>query len=92
MPYTEDELKKLKKLENGSQQPMPTNTVRTAWLLSQYPDEEAKFFATWILSDFKNLFLVPLAAALAAAVALALFFRPPAKPQPAPEEATALAA
>src|SRR5437016_7219261 len=30
-------------------------------------------------TDFKHLFLVPLAAALAAAAALALFFRPPAK-------------
>ena len=33
------------------------------------------------VTDFRGLFMVPLAAALVAAVALALFFRPPPKPQ-----------
>ena len=32
-------------------------------------------------TDFRALFLVPLAAALVAAIALALFFRPPKKPE-----------
>jgi MFS family permease len=40
-----------------------------------------KTFANDGVTDFKGLFLVPLAAALAAAVALALFFRPPQKSQ-----------
>jgi len=40
-----------------------------------------KTFAHDGVTDFKGLFLVPLAAALAAAVALALFFRPPQKSQ-----------
>ncbi len=41
-----------------------------------------KTFANDGVTDFKGLFLVPLAAALAAAVALALFFHPPLKSQP----------
>ena len=36
------------------------------------------------VTDFRGLFLVPLAAALVAAVALALFFRPPKKPETQP--------
>jgi nucleoside transporter len=43
-------------------------------------------------TDFRNLFLVPLAAALLAAIALALFFRPPLKPEVQPAEANAVAA
>lgn len=43
-------------------------------------------------TDFRGLFLVPLAAALAAAVGLALFFRPPPKPQAQPQPEPALAA
>src|SRR5436190_19836191 len=43
-------------------------------------------------TDFKNLFLVPLVAALVAAIALALFFRPPPKRQPEPAAAAAMAA
>jgi nucleoside transporter len=42
--------------------------------------------------DFKHLFLVPLFAALAAAIALALFFRPPQKQQPTPAAEAAVAA
>jgi hypothetical protein len=38
------------------------------------------------VTDFHSLFLVPLGAALAAAVALALFFHPPATPKPAEGE------
>jgi sugar phosphate permease len=41
-----------------------------------------KVFTQNGVTDFHGLFLVPLGAALAAAVALALFFRPPPKPQP----------
>ena len=41
------------------------------------------------VTDFKGLFLVPLAAAVAAAVALALFFHPPKKEQPTLAGATA---
>src|SRR5207244_8945578 len=44
------------------------------------------------VTDFKNLFLVPLAAALVAAIALALFFRPPPPRQPEPAAAAAMAA
>jgi nucleoside transporter len=33
------------------------------------------------VTDFRGLFLVPMAAALVAAIALALFFRPPVKPE-----------
>src|SRR5262245_61783707 len=40
-------------------------------------------FARDGVTDFHGLFLVPLAAALSAAVALALFFHPPLKSQPA---------
>jgi MFS family permease len=39
--------------------------------------------------DFHGLFLVPMGAALAAAVALALFFHPPRKTQPSPERVAA---
>ena len=39
-------------------------------------------FTTNGVTDFKGLFLVPCAASLAAAVALALFFHPPRKTQP----------
>ncbi|MGA2863815.1 MAG: MFS transporter [Verrucomicrobiota bacterium] len=42
--------------------------------------------------DFHGLFLVPLAIATLAGIALALFFRPPAKKEPAPSTETALAA
>ncbi|HEY2953474.1 MAG TPA: MFS transporter [Verrucomicrobiae bacterium] len=48
-----------------------------------------KTFANNGVTDFKGLFFVPLAAALAAAVAMALFFRPPMKTQPAIGGATA---
>jgi len=41
-----------------------------------------KTFAADGVTDFRGLFLVPLAAASAAAVALALFFHPPKKEQP----------
>ncbi len=44
------------------------------------------------VTDFKDLFLVPLSAALVAAIALALFFRPPPKRQPEPAAAAAMAA
>ncbi len=44
------------------------------------------------ITDFHGLFLVPLAAALAAAIALALFFRPPAQPAQAPVKEAAVAA
>jgi MFS family permease len=44
------------------------------------------------ITDFRGLFLVPLAAALGAAIALALFFRPPALPAPAPAREAAVAA
>jgi len=43
-------------------------------------------------TDFRSLFLVPLAAASVAAIALALFFRPPPKPQPTPAAREAVAA
>jgi len=39
------------------------------------------------VTDFRGLFLVPLGAATFAAIALALFFRPPPNPQPAPAAA-----
>src|SRR5215472_15317827 len=42
------------------------------------------------VTDFKHMFMVPLAAALVAAIALALFFRPPPKQQPAPTPAAAV--
>jgi nucleoside transporter len=41
------------------------------------------------VTDYRGLFLVPLAVALAAAVAMALFFHPPRKTEPAPDAATA---
>jgi len=44
------------------------------------------------VTDFKHMFMVPLAAALAAAIALALFFRPPPKEHPTPAAAAAIAA
>ena len=44
------------------------------------------------ITDFRGLFLVPLVAASAAAVGLALFFRPPAREQPAPQARTAVVA
>ena len=44
------------------------------------------------ITDFHSLFLVPLGAATVGAIALALFFRPPPKPQPtAPMEAAVAA-
>lgn len=43
-------------------------------------------------TDFHSLFLVPLAAAVFAALALALFFRPPPKPQSKPAAEVAVAA
>lgn len=49
-------------------------------------------FVTNGRTDFHSLFLVPLGAALAAAVALAVFFRPPPKQQPVPVAQTAVAA
>ncbi|HEV2395134.1 MAG TPA: MFS transporter [Verrucomicrobiae bacterium] len=42
--------------------------------------------------NFRGLFLVPLGAALLAALALALFFHPPKKPQPTPAEPEAVTA
>jgi hypothetical protein len=42
--------------------------------------------------DFRGLFLVPLGASLLAAIALALFFRPPVKPEPKPAPKAAVAA
>ena len=42
--------------------------------------------------DFRSLFLVPLGGALVAAIALALFFRPPAKQEPARAAAAAVVA
>jgi len=44
------------------------------------------------VTDFKHMFMVPLVAALAAAIALALFFRPPPKERPTPAAAAAIAA
>lgn len=44
------------------------------------------------LTDFRGLFLVPLAVALAAAVALALFFRPPIKTEPESHKQSAMPA
>ncbi len=44
------------------------------------------------VTDFKHMFMVPLAAALAAAIALALFFRPPPKEHPTLAAAAAIAA
>ena len=43
-------------------------------------------------TNFRGLFLVPLAAALVAAIGLALFFHPPKKPQARPEAQPAVAA
>ena len=43
------------------------------------------------VTNFHSLFMVPLAAATVAAVMLALFFRPPPKPQPEPAREMALA-
>lgn len=44
------------------------------------------------VTNFRNLFLLPLAAALVAAISLALFFRPPKKEQPAPTAQAAMVA
>jgi nucleoside transporter len=44
------------------------------------------------VTDFRSLFLVPLGAALLAAIALALFFHPPKKEEPQPVRETAFAA
>jgi nucleoside transporter len=44
------------------------------------------------VTDFRSLFLVPLGAATLAAIALAAFFRPPVKNEPAPAVAAAVAA
>jgi nucleoside transporter len=44
------------------------------------------------VTNYRNLFLLPLAAALVAAISLALFFRPPKKEQPAPTAQAAMAA
>jgi hypothetical protein len=44
------------------------------------------------VTDFRSLFLVPLGAALVAAIALALFFRPPLKQDQQPQQAAAVAA
>ncbi len=44
------------------------------------------------ITNFHSLFLVPLAVAVVAAIALALFFRPPPKQQPQPATETAVAA
>ena len=54
------------------------------WLLQEVFTENG-------VTDFRGLFMVPLAAGSAAAVALALFFHPPAKQlqAPAPEETAA---
>jgi len=49
-------------------------------------------FTTGEVTDFRSLFMVPLVAALAAAVALALFFRPPKKQETAPSAQAAVAA
>jgi MFS family permease len=43
-------------------------------------------------TNFQSLFLVPMAAALLAAAALALLFHPPKKPEPTPEAKAAVAA
>ena len=43
------------------------------------------------LTNFRSLFLVPMFSAVAAAIALALFFRPPVKSQPQVQRATAAA-
>jgi len=43
-------------------------------------------------TNFRGLFLVPMAASLLAAVALALFFHPPKKPEATPESKAAVAA
>jgi len=51
-----------------------------------------KVFVHAGVADFRSLFLVPLSAASVAAVSLALFFHPPAKEQPAPAAAVAVAA
>jgi hypothetical protein len=44
------------------------------------------------VTDFKHLFMVPLAASLLGAIALALFFKPPPKESRAPAAAAAVAA
>ena len=44
------------------------------------------------VTDFRTMFLVPMFAALAAAVSLVLFFHPPAKPQAAPARRDAVTA
>lgn len=44
------------------------------------------------VTDFRTMFLVPMGAALVAAIALALFFHPPAKKEPAPAPRDAVAA
>jgi len=49
-------------------------------------------FTTGDVTDFRTLFLVPLVAALAAALALAFFFRPPKKDETAPATQPAVAA
>jgi len=43
------------------------------------------------ITNFRNLFLLPLAVALVAAISLALFFRPPKKEKPAPTAQAAMA-
>jgi MFS family permease len=48
-----------------------------------------KVFTQNAVTDFRGLFLVPMLAAIAAAVALAMFFRPPAKAAPQVEGAAA---
>jgi hypothetical protein len=52
---------------------------------------QAKFTHNGV-TDFRGLFLVPLATALAAAIALALFFRPPQKAEAKTETEAAVAA
>jgi nucleoside transporter len=51
-----------------------------------------KVFIQNDVTDFRSLFLVPLSAAAVAAVALAAFFRPPLRKEPAPATAAAVAA
>ena len=53
--------------------------------------KQAKFTANGV-TDFHSLFLVPLGAAVLAAIALALFFRPPVRQEPAAAPQAALAA
>src|SRR5204862_6170343 len=46
------------------------------------PTLSQKVFTHDGVTDFRSLFLVPLGGAIIAAIALALFFRPPPKPHP----------